>query len=316
MLPLLLSLIPTLPAAPPTAALTEPGWCVIVGSPPYRALDKAQEKVARARKLGFERARVYDSRDFTDLRWGLLAAVAGVYPEKGPAKKAAEKLKKRQISAYARRCTPGEEGAAPIDEAKAGALPPTPTIATDKQIEGICFAYSPSLKAAACVVGRSGTQSGQHAAVEFPGWAKGQKVVLEESFDQFPEEAPPTAKQIKAIERQLRQGGFLSRALLPTPEKPPYTLEQAQKKVAEHDEPEAGSWETQRHTITLTCANGKKAKVYEEDIEGSTGVDVGELLIPREGLVFLEISPTWAYEGTYGGETKVEVVDLKKICGK
>ncbi|MFN3197525.1 MAG: SPOR domain-containing protein [Bradymonadia bacterium] len=318
---------PTPPEATPTAEAptSQPApeppktrWCTISGSMPYRSLEKAQGVAEQARKIGFSDAAVYDTRQFTDLRWGLLSVIAGQFDDQKAAVQAKEKLQGRFIASYVRRCTPSAE-AKPIRPeamtAKAAKLPKRVKISAEMQTG--CIAYSPIHQAAACIVGQGGTQVGQHFELAFFNWPQGKGVRLLDSDEQMtPTEFEIPRKMRKGMARQLKAGGFLSWSEIPLVEERDYTLEETSKVVGHHSEEMAGEWETNHHTVTLKCANGKSKVVFEKDVEGSTGLMLTDHLIPREDLIFLHVEMGWGFEGSYGGADEVVVIDLKKVCGK
>lgn len=304
--------VPTsLAAAPPTLKGTS--WCVIIGSQPYPALDKARAAVAKARAAGLPGAAVYDSRGFSNLRWGQLAAIAGAYPKAKAAKKARQLLKKRRISSYAKRCVAKKGGAKPLDAAAEKALPKA--IGVPKKLTAGCFGYSPGLQAAVCVTGTGGTQSGQHFSVSFPGWEDAGDIVIVDNDDQIGDDLVLKKEGRRELAKRLAKGHFLPWALIPETTSDLYKLVQ-KSKVTDTTEEETGSWDTTKVTADIKCKTGLVAGLVDRSIEGSTGLHIIETVIPNGRFVFFQIAWSWAYEGTYGGATEVQRFDLKHDCEK
>lgn len=325
---ILAALLPSCrPAPPPVTAppvrkvrpakITTPTWCVVLDQQPHGMPGVPQDAVAAARARGFAGAAIYDTRQLTNLPWGLLAIIDATYRTETEARRAAVAAGKGDPPRVLR-CVPDKGGAAPVTHPKS---PPHWTRGdAGATLQPGCFGWSPYDGAAVCVTGRSSMQDGAKWQVTFPGLAKKSLTFFETERQVL--ERPPLRLQGKdqaALAKVLGGGIFYKLSGVPLDVagagEPAYKLERREK-VVDRVDTMAGAWDVTRHRAVIKCASGKEYQVLESSIDGDGSIKI-EALRPRGGpYVLFIINTSWAREGESGAELEVELVNLEEACAK
>ena len=296
-------------AADAAPTLEAAGWCVIVASPALDGYASARKAVERARKAGFPRTGIYDTRDFGDLTWGQLAVIAAQVPDKAAAMETSKALRKAGVDAYSKPCTPAPT-ARPL------LAPPLPLVFT----EG-CFAWSRKLGAAACVTGATSIQEGAEWALEFPG-AELPAVSIAKVEPQVLDPVPlaPSGEALAGITTALREGGFAKLAGAPTAlgsgaTVPVGRLRVTWKRVKEGTvTEETGSWPTYEDTFAVRCPDGRDVELTSRSSENTDPASARVWAFDDGRYLLLEFWATWGIEGDFGNFREAVVFDTIEGC--
>jgi hypothetical protein len=277
--------------------------CTIVGSFPYKKATDAFARAEAARKAGFDKAAVYDTRDTETLAWGGLAIVARVTADKKEARAAVKALKKAKLKAYSRRCELGM--AEPLKSAKA--IRPLPKLGKAVKSAGTdgfdsgCFGYSPKRKQVLCVVGPSSNQQEENnlGALLLPSGvsvgrdaASVNKLLKKGDFQELPEPA-----------RMIEAPGTT------TIGRPRAMVRFSRKFTGQHSE-ETGSWPQYDDALSAKCA-GTERLIMDEAVENPEA-SVQLTPIPGTDLVLVVYDMSYGIEGEFGSLFRAYVLDTTK----
>ena len=310
----------------PSTAKAADDWCVVVSSAPYTAFAKALTAAEGAKAAGFADAAVYDTRDFSDLAWGQLAALATLDASKDAATAAVKALKKAKIKAFARRCTPSERPlkklSKPEDLAQPAALPTAPLkLDPSAELDYGCFGWSDTEAAAACVVGAISLQGGANAEVAFRG-AQGATIPFIDLDPQILDEVPMKvpADDFAELGRRLSAGKYVALTLPRRELKPGESVNYAAPKVGivwkrkrsgSAGEPESGVWDLYTDSVVATCPGGGKVTLFEDTEVPDREPSAQVIAIPG-GRYFVVIhDSSFAIEGDSGGATTAYRLDAQ-----
>ncbi len=324
------------PAKPttPANAVKIGAWCTVYGSYAYDKLKTAQARARKITAAGLVKAHVFDTRSFLNLPIGELVVIGLTVDDRNAVRAEVEKAKRKKLRGYHKRCRTGSFHVPSIRTAKdilpQPTMPKTPfKLTTGSQAEVGCFAWSPKLHTALCVVGDAhlGTVIGEGEQ----GWSfRSVGVTATKAFviSKWTPGKTPAPDDAKRITPKLRQtlGSFIAKqGFVSLPEShdmvrgdqlafasPRIRFRFTQTK-AHVKQPTGNSWTDYANVLEMKC--GKEPYKPIKEWESTSSGEVTVWRVPGSGYFVFAGSYEIGREGEIGEGSWAKVVAGKACVG-
>jgi hypothetical protein len=314
-------------AAPP-ATERENGTCLVAGSFPDEAFDKAAALAKKLQSAGLADAAVLDGAAFRNFATDLVV-VAGMFADAKEARAAAKRAGRASAGAYAKGCTPVAGGAPPRplarrpERAPSAAVVLTPFARLPIEMPIACWGWSVKRMTALCTTGFATDNQGVSWSLDFLGHADDWSDVILDQRDRLdgtPQRRLP-AEARRAVEAAVAEGtvaglGAPTARLAPNETfhgwSPRITVRWERKR--DHYQPhDLGGWDVWSDRVIIRCnADGTEQEAFSD--LGSGGGEVRVFMMSDRAHVLVDMRKDRAEEGEYGPVVDAVLVEKRDGC--